>query len=122
MWFAFPNIIEKFRSYVEIWEQTAGLDLLMGPGLYSWVLVIYCGNCFRKRNKDALLKLMPLILLMFGFLLTHVNAETRYAFPLMASAPLIFACSRTYLYRDLNRQEYEEDDKKAGKETVGTSQ
>ena len=95
--FLFQDQIGKYTTYVDNWENFAGLNLLMGPGLYSWILIIYCGDCVKRKNKEALLKIIPLAVLAVGFLFTHVNGESRYAYPLMASTPIIAVLKYKYL-------------------------
>ena len=95
--FFFQDQIGKYTAYLDRWENYAGLNLLMGPGLYSWILIIYCSDCVKRKNKEAFLKIIPLAVLVIGFLFTHVNGESRYAYPLMASTPLIAMLKYKYL-------------------------
>ena len=60
----------------------------MGPGLYTWMLFFTLARCRKNRDGAAFLILLPLVLLCAGLLLTPLNGETRYAYPIIASVPL----------------------------------
>ena len=76
------------------------LRLLIGTGFYAWVLIIMLAYSIRKKSLLAFLGLVPSLALAIGLLMSHVNGELRYGYPLIAAAPLnmvwvLYAVSRT---------------------------
>jgi Uncharacterized protein conserved in bacteria len=67
------------------------LRLLIGAGLYAWLLLIVLGYSARRRSGLALLGLFPSLGQLACLLMSPVNGEIRYAYPLIAAAPLCFA-------------------------------
>ena len=79
------------RVYLEkVWSKYTVLRLFFGPGLYSWVLLFGLQQCIRKRSRNVI-HLIPLLVLFIGLFLTPVNGEMRYAYPVLASAPIVIA-------------------------------
>ncbi len=64
------------------------LRLFLGTGLYAWVLLFAIAYCVRKKSWLAFLGLTPSVVLMLGLLMSHVNGNIRYGYPLIAAAPL----------------------------------
>ena len=67
------------------------LRLLIGTGLYTWVLLVMLAYGIRKKSLLAFLGLIPSLALMIGLVMSHVNGEIRYGYPLIAVAPLNMA-------------------------------
>ena len=86
----------------KIWNdclKIPGIRVLLGTGLYAWMLLLALGYGIRKKSWLAVLGLLPSLTLMIGLLMSHVNGNIRYGYPLIAAAPLnlgwvIFAASR----------------------------
>ena len=77
----------KMENYIRWWEQNPLLKLFMGPGLYCWILLF----CVMFCRSNLRVSLIPLILLFLGLFFTPINGETRYAFPILATSPLMVA-------------------------------
>lgn len=67
------------------------LRVLLGTGLYAWILLLAVGYSLRKKSGLALLGLLPSLTLAAGLLMSHVNGNIRYGYPLIAAAPLNIA-------------------------------
>lgn len=67
------------------------LRLLIGTGLYVWLLLIALGYCIRRRSGLAALGLLPALGELACTLSGPVNGELRCGYPLIAAAPLCFA-------------------------------
>lgn len=50
--------------------------------------IVLLGYVLERKNRQALLVYVPLMLLTVGLLFTHVNGENRYAFPIMGTLAL----------------------------------
>jgi len=91
------------KNVAELWNKCLHvpvLRLLLGTGLYAWVLLIMLAYSIRKKSQLAFLGLVPSLALMIGLMMSHVNGELRYGYPLIAAAPLnmawvLYAVSRT---------------------------
>lgn len=91
------------KNVAELWNKCLHvpvLRLLLGTGLYAWVLIIMLAYSIRKKSQLAFLGLVPSLALMIGLMMSHVNGEIRYGYPLIAAAPLnmawvLYAVSRT---------------------------
>ncbi len=87
----------------ELWEKCLHvpvLRMLIGTGLYAWVLLIMLVYSARKKNLFAFLGLVPSLVLTIGLLISPVNGVLHYGYPLIAAAPLnmawvLYAVSRT---------------------------
>lgn len=86
---------EKARSsmgaYAAKWETNAILSLVMGPGLYTWILIFSASRCVQYKSKKMFCIILPLLILMIGLPFTPVNGDVRYAYPILSSAPLLVA-------------------------------
>ncbi len=86
-------VLEKaralIRSYVDFWETNPILMILMGPGLYIWILLYSFVKAIQKKSAERLTILLPFIFLFLGLFLTPVNGETRYALPIIAGSPML---------------------------------
>ena len=67
------------------------LRLLIGTGLYAWVLVLLIVYSIRKKSGLSLLGLLPSVISVLGLLTCPVNGNIRCGYPLIAAAPLSFA-------------------------------
>ena len=95
-----PQLKSVTANYFQKWETTVGLNLLIGPGLYVWMMLILLGYALHKRSGKALVTLAPVLVLIVGMLFTHVNGENRYAYPIIACAPLCWSVIRLTAYRE----------------------
>ena len=86
-----PGWQKTISNYCKAWEQTAGLELFIGPGLYTWIVILLVGYVLKQKSLKSLISMAPIMILMVGLLFTPVNGENRYAYPLMASVP-IYLC------------------------------
>lgn len=86
---------EEARSsmdeYASKWKTNAVLSLLMGPGLYTWVLIFSASRCVQYKSVKMFCIILPLLILMIGLPFTPVNGDVRYAYPILSSAPLLVA-------------------------------
>lgn len=89
------SLLDVMVSYYSRWKNGSMLSLLMGSGLYIWVLILLVGYAAASGRRTALLSVLPVVILGLGLMFTHVNGELRYAYPLIASIPL---CSASILY------------------------
>lgn len=88
IYFAFPLLQKLATWYVHGWAKAPVISLLIGPGLYSWMLLFTSMRIIRKKQRPLLTLMIPLILLTVGLLFTPVNGETRYAYPVITMAPV----------------------------------
>lgn len=77
--------------YFSIWEKGGITTLLMGPGLYVWIVILLLGYGWKNRSVGLLTALVPVLVLLIGLFFSHVNGENRYAYPLIAAVPLYLA-------------------------------
>lgn len=94
IFYAFPALQKLATLYVHAWANVPVLSLLIGPGLYSWTLLLTAMGILRKKQKSLLPLVIPLVILTAGLLLTPVNGENRYAYPVIVMAPILFFLSR----------------------------
>ncbi|MBR5109283.1 MAG: acyltransferase family protein [Clostridia bacterium] len=66
------------------------IRMLIGNGLYTWLLLAALGYSLKKRSLWAFLGLIPSLTLFIGLFMSHVNGEIRYGYPLIAATPLVF--------------------------------
>lgn len=96
IYYAFP-ILQKLGSlYVHAWANAPVVSLLIGPGLYSWMLLFTAVRIIRKKQWSLLILVIPLIILMVGLILTPVNGENRYAYPITTMAPVLLLLNCCY--------------------------
>lgn len=87
---AAPSVFGKpFRALFRLLENCPLFQPLFSIGLFSWITA----GCFalnrRKKRTDALLYLLPLILLLGLCLGSPVFAEFRYAYPVFLTVPFL---------------------------------
>lgn len=95
--YVFPTLQKLATWYAHAWANVPVLSLLIGPGLYSCALMFTAMRIGRKKQRHLLPLVLPLIILTVGLIVTPVNGENRYAFPVIAMAPVFFflnGCSR----------------------------
>ena len=90
IFYAFPMLQNLATWYVHGWANAPVLSLLIGPGLYTWMLLFTAMRVVRKKQWSVLVLMIPLVLLTAGLLLTPVNGENRYAYPVITLAPVFF--------------------------------
>lgn len=90
IFYAFPLLKNLGTWYVHAWAKAPVISLLVGPGLYSWMLLFTAMRTVRKRQWSVMPLIIPLIILTIGLALTPVNGETRYAYPVITMAPVFF--------------------------------
>ncbi len=91
------------KNVAELWNSCLHvpvLRLLIGTGLYAWILLVVLAYGIRKKSLLAFLGLVPSLALAIGLVMRSVNGEIRYGYPLIAAAPLnmawvLYAVSRT---------------------------
>lgn len=79
------------KTLNEFWNNCLKIPfirVLIGTGLYVWVLLLAAGYAVRKKSGLALLGLLPSLTLAVGLLMSHVNGNIRYGYPIIAAAPL----------------------------------
>ena len=81
----------NMNEYASKWKTNAILSLLMGPGLYIWVLIFSTSRCVQYKSVKMFCIILPLLILMIGLPFTPVNGDVRYAYPILSSAPLLAA-------------------------------
>ena len=90
IFYAFPLLKNLATWYVHAWAKAPVISLLVGPGLYCWLLLFTAMGAVRKKQRHILPLIIPLIILTIGLALTPVNGETRYAYPVITMAPVFF--------------------------------
>ncbi|MGN0350565.1 MAG: DUF6020 family protein [Roseburia sp.] len=75
--------------YFRFWSNHFPLNLFIGPGLYIWTVFISAAVAFASRNKKKIGIAAPILCFSIGLLLTPVNGEVRYAYPIIAVTPLV---------------------------------
>ena len=93
IYYAFPMLKNLATWYVHGWANAPVISLLIGPGLYSWLLLFTAMRIVRKKQWSVVPLVIPLILLTVGLLFTPVNGENRYAYPVITMAPVFFLLS-----------------------------
>ena len=83
---------EAVLKWVAMWTELPLLNLFIGPGLYSWLTIGAFAFALARKNKKCILTILPMIIFTLGMLVTPVNGENRYAYPIMAAAPVLLAC------------------------------
>lgn len=91
--YVFPNLHNVANQYAHLWEIAPFFSLLIGPGLYSWIILFLFAKGIRRKNYVFLSLLMIYGILLIGFLFTPVNGETRYAYPLISATPVLLILS-----------------------------
>jgi hypothetical protein len=88
--YVFPTLQKLATWYAHGWANAPVLSLLIGPGLYSCTLLFTSMRIVRKKQHSLLPLVIPLIILTTGLILTPVNGENRYAYPVITMAPVFF--------------------------------
>jgi len=85
------NLLAKlFGLYFGLSRHVIFFEPLHSIGLHTWLLAICClMNCMQKRKEEALLCVLPLVLVLGLCFGTPVFASFRYAYPVFVSLPLI---------------------------------
>ena len=86
--YVFPTLQNLATWYAHGWANAPVLSLLIGPGLYTWTLLFTTMRIIRKKQWFLLPMVIPLIILTLGLMLTPVNGENRYAYPVITMAPV----------------------------------
>lgn len=81
----------SMNAYAGKWETNAILSLMIGPGLYTWILIFSASRCVQYQSRKMFCIILPLLILMIGLPFTPVNGDVRYAYPILSSAPLLVA-------------------------------
>ena len=93
IYYAFPLLQKLATLFVNACANVPVLSLLIGPGLYSWMLAYTAVRIIRKKQWSVLPLVLPLIILTAGLLLTPVNGENRYAYPVIVMTPMFLLLS-----------------------------
>ena len=73
---------------VNSWREIPILSLIVCPGTYSWIGIIFLAALLRKRDiRNACIFITPLITILVCFA-SPVNGYLRYTLPIMAAMPL----------------------------------
>ena len=90
--YVFP--VRYIKNYVMLWVESPSLSRFIGPGPYSWMLLFSAGRAWRNKSKDIFVLIVPMAILMIGFIFTPINGECRYAYPLFGIVPIVltWAC------------------------------
>ncbi|MBO5891910.1 MAG: hypothetical protein J6Q30_04275 [Oscillospiraceae bacterium] len=83
---------EAVLKWVSVWTEMPLLSLFIGPGLYTWLTIGAFAFALAKKNKKCIMTVLPMVIFTLGMLVTPVNGENRYAYPIMAAAPVLLAC------------------------------
>lgn len=83
---------EAVLKWVSVWTEMPLLSLFIGPGLYTWLTIGAFAFAIAKKNKQCILTVLPMVVFTLGMLVTPVNGENRYAYPIMAMVPVLLAC------------------------------
>lgn len=75
----------------KLWAATDTFPLkeLISPGTYTWLTLLLLAAAWKRKNRQRLVELLPLVLLTAGLLLTHLNGAARYASPLYYCVPVL---------------------------------
>ena len=82
---------EPVLKWAAFWSGSPVLKMLMGPGLYTWLTIAAFAFAIALKNKKCLLAVIPVMVFTLGMLVTPVNGENRYAYPIMAVVPILIA-------------------------------
>lgn len=67
------------------------MRILCSPGLYCWLGgILFLAAVYAPENRQKWI-LLPIVLLILGLLLSHINGAVRYAFPVMLCVPFLLA-------------------------------
>ena len=91
IYFVHEEARNSLDAYAAKWETNAILSLMMGPGLYTWILIFSASRCIQYKSMKMFCVILPLLILMIGLPFTPVNGDVRYAYPIFSSAPLLAA-------------------------------
>ena len=91
IYFVHEEARSDMDAYAAKWETNAILSLVMGPGLYTWILLFSASRCVQYKSMKMFCIILPLLILMIGLPFTPVNGDVRYAYPILSSAPLLVA-------------------------------
>lgn len=95
------KVLEKL-SYENSYQKVGMLSVLFSSGMYSWVLIVFIGWIFYKRQY----KLLVPASFMFAYFLTLLLGPVvmyRYVFPLAVTGPLMILVMGTTLAGQVNR-------------------
>ncbi len=85
-----PNLT-AIGDYVISWLKAPVVDLFIKIGLYTILLIVLVILAFAMKMPRYLFCLSPLLMVLIGCLLSPVNGYYRYAFPMIASVPIVAA-------------------------------
>lgn len=77
------------RAENRLWALTdqSPVRELSSPGTYTWLCLLLLAAAAYRRDRREGIRLLPLVLLTAGLLLTHLNGAIRYASPLLYCVP-----------------------------------
>ena len=110
-------------KYYNFWCEHYPLKLFIGPGIYIWAVFLSAAVAFASQNKKKIGITAPILCFSIGLLLTPVNGEVRYAYPIIAVAPLVLILclvdKKSGQYRDKKKPTELPDDSTCELNTVG---
>lgn len=78
------EILEQVQEFLPV-------RILCSPGLYCWLGgILFLAAVYAPENRQKWI-LLPIVLLILGLLLSHINGAVRYAFPVMLCVPFLLA-------------------------------
>lgn len=78
-------------KWCSFWAETPVLRLFIGGGLYIWLTLFAFAKALSDKNKRLILTVLPMLVFTIGMVLTPLNGENRYAYPIIAISPLLLA-------------------------------
>jgi len=85
---------DVLTRWVNGWTNSDTGTLFIGPGLYCWLTLLAFVTALGRKNRKSILICLPMIVFVLGLILTPVNGENRYAYPIMALCPVLLCVCR----------------------------
>ncbi len=89
--FAPPEAQQVLRDVYDGWATTPGLNILVNPGLYGWIVIALGVGLLFWRRADRLALWAPIALVYLINFAGARNGDFRYTVPLVALIPIVLA-------------------------------
>ncbi|MCQ2458093.1 MAG: DUF6020 family protein [Clostridia bacterium] len=87
-----PTAKSRLYEWFDVfWEKTPVLTMFTDPGLYIWLIFFAFFRALRVHCKRAAALIAPLVIFALGLIVTPLNGDLRYAFPVICALPLTVA-------------------------------
>lgn len=87
------EIRQELNQFVYIIRQIPFVGMFMSIGFYTWILILMIAYVVLKEEKQYLLALTPMIVLILSCIAGPANTMMRYIYPLILCLPVIVAAS-----------------------------